>query len=274
MTRKKLLIGNWKMFKTATSARAFAQQLAGGIAPSVDKESAAAAGDSATALRSIGAGVDLAICPPFTAISALVEQLPEPMKVGAQNVHFADEGALTGEVSAAMLADAGVTYVIVGHSERRTLFGETDESVGKKVAAVVAQGLVPVVCVGENLQERDGGETATVVARQTTAAIAGLTAQEAATGVIAYEPLWAIGSGRTAEPGDAETVIAGIRSVIAQEKGEQAASQVRILYGGSVKPDNIAHFGAQPNIDGALVGGASLDADSFVRMAIKLAGGE
>ncbi|WDL98515.1 triose-phosphate isomerase [Alicyclobacillus sp. ALC3] len=254
MTRRKLLIGNWKMFKTATEARAFAADL--------NTESGAAQ-----------ASVDLAVCPPFTAISALVEALPESVKVGAQNVYFEEQGAFTGEISPAMLVDAGVTLAIVGHSERRTLFGETDAAVGQKAVAAVKHGLTPVICVGENLAERDANQTAEVVARQTRAAIAGLSAEQVAASVVAYEPVWAIGSGRTPEPGDAEAVIDGIRKVISEDKGSTAADAVRILYGGSVKPENIAAFGAQPNIDGALVGGASLDASSFARMATALAGG-
>ncbi len=256
MTRRKLLIGNWKMFKTATEARAFAAGL--------NTESGA---------KQAAASVDLAVCPPFTAISALADALPEYVKVGAQNVYFEEQGAFTGEISAAMLADNGVTFAIVGHSERRTLFGETDEAVGKKAVVAVKHGLTPVICVGENLAERDANQTAEVVARQTRAAIAGLSSEQVAASVVAYEPVWAIGSGRTPEPEDAEAVIDGIRKVISEEKGSAAAKSVRILYGGSVKPENIAAFGAQPNIDGALVGGASLEASSFARMATALSGG-
>lgn len=262
MTRKKLLIGNWKMFKTATESRTFAAALN------------SQAGAEANSAKGASASVDLAICPPFTALAALVDTLPAYVKVGAQNVYFEEQGAFTGEISPAMLADAGVTFAIVGHSERRTLFGETDEAVGKKAEAVVKHGLTPVICVGENLAERDANQTADVVARQTRAAIAGLSAEQVAASVVAYEPVWAIGSGRTPEPADAEAVIDGIRQIISQEKGPDSAQNVRILYGGSVKPENIAAFGAQPNIDGALVGGASLEATSFARMAAALAGGE
>ncbi len=248
--RRKLLIGNWKMYKTVAEARAFAErlgQLSQQLAPSND----------------------YAVCAPFTCLHILRVMLPANVRVGAQNVHPAAQGAFTGEISTAMLKEFGTTYVIVGHSERRSLFGESDEWVGEKVDAVLAADMTPVLCVGEDLAEREAGQTLAVVQRQLRAGLAHVDAGNAANIVIAYEPVWAIGTGKTASAGEAQEVIAEIRSELRNLYGETAA-QIRILYGGSVKPDNIAAICSQPDIDGALVGGASLDAESFAAMAAAL----
>ncbi|MBX5436349.1 MAG: triose-phosphate isomerase [Alicyclobacillaceae bacterium] len=254
MTRRKLLMGNWKMYKTHTEAVDFARRLA-------ERES------------ELPHGPEYAVCPPFTALASLGAALPRRVQLGAQNVHFEPQGAFTGEVSAGMLAALGVRYVIVGHSERRHIFNESDAWVRRKVRAAVSAGLIPVVCVGEDLRQRELDHTLRVVERQTLAGLAELSPQEAASCVIAYEPVWAIGSGLTPTPADADRIIRSIRDVVAAEKGEAAAAAVRILYGGSVKPDNIASFTSRPDIDGALVGGASLDPDSFLQMAEAVAEG-
>lgn len=209
-------------------------------------------------------GVEQVVCAPFTALPALAEALQGTgIALGAQNMHFEEQGAFTGEISPLMLKELGVKYVIIGHSERRQYFNETDESVNKKTRAALKHGLRPIVCVGESLEEREAGETAAVVGKQTKAALAGADAAQLADVVIAYEPIWAIGTGKSSTAADANETIAVIRRVIAEDFGEAAASVVRIQYGGSVKPDNIASFMAEPDIDGALVGGASLTADSF-----------
>jgi triosephosphate isomerase len=241
-------MGNWKMYKTVQEARSFAEQL----------------GTQAAKLTS---DIDYAIFPPFTAFHVLRVTLPTSVALGAQNMFYEAQGAFTGEISGPMLHDLGIRYVLVGHSERRNIFGETDEDVRKKVKAVVAHGMTPVLCVGENLEEKQKGSTLEVVERQVSLGLADLSSEEVANSVIAYEPVWAIGSGLTPTPEDAEAVIRAIRERVARDKGQSAAEGVRILYGGSVKPDNIASFTAQPNIDGALVGGASLEAASFVKMA-------
>ncbi len=243
------------MYKTVAEARAFAEAL-GRLSGRLSDD------------------LEYAICPPVTALQTLRVVMPTKVALGAQNVYFEPQGAFTGEVSTDMVKELGARYVIVGHSERRTLFCETDDLVQKKVQAVVAAGMVPILCVGENLVERDAGETLPVVRRQTERGLAGLSGAAVAQTVVAYEPVWAIGSGRTPSAEDAEVVIAAIRGVIAEQHGLEAAEAVRILYGGSVKPNNIAGFCGQPNIDGALVGGASLEAESFVAMAEAMAGGD
>jgi len=213
------------------------------------------------------AGVESVICAPFTALPALAEAVRgTTLKVGAQNVHFEDSGAYTGEVSGPMLKEFGVTYVIIGHSERRAYFAETDETVNKKVHAALRCGLIPIVCVGEKLEEREAGRTKDVVRVQTEGALRGLSAEEAARLVVAYEPIWAIGTGKSSTAEDANEVIGYIRSVIRDLFGAEAAERVRIQYGGSVKPDNIRSFMSQPEIDGALVGGASLDPASYIAL--------
>ncbi len=241
------------MYKTVAEARQFAEQLS---RRSTD----------------LSVDADYAVCPPFTALQALRVILPSGVLLGAQNVHPGGNGAYTGEVSVDMLAELGVHYVVVGHSERRQLFGEGDEFIAQKVEAVLQAGLIPILCVGENLNQREHGQTLQVVANQTQTALAGIASTALRALVIAYEPVWAIGSGLTPTPAEAQQVIAHIRSVVGENKGAAVASSVQILYGGSVKPGNIAGFTNQPDIDGALVGGASLAADSFADMALAMNG--
>ena len=210
--------------------------------------------------------VEVVICPPFTSlrtVETLIQSDRIPFGLGAQNVHWESSGAFTGEVSPPMLAALRVAYVVVGHSERRQLFGETDETVNKKVRAVIAAGMAPILCVGETLQERDVGATEDRVTNQIRAGLSSVGAEDAAKLVVAYEPVWAIGTGRNAEPADAGQVIALIRSTLAELYGTGLADATRIQYGGSVKAGNIRDFMAHPDIDGALVGGASLDPEEF-----------
>ncbi len=209
---------------------------------------------------------DVSVHPPFTDLRTVQTTLDVdkvPIKLGAQNCYFEDKGAFTGEVSPAMLAKLDVALVIVGHSERREAFGESDELVNKKVHAVLRHGMTPIMCVGETLDERDSGNTEAKVAGQVRAGLAGVSAEAVAAMVIAYEPIWAIGTGRNATPEDAQATTSYIRGVVAEVAGTDAAAAVRIQYGGSVKPANAAELMAQPDIDGALVGGASLEADEF-----------
>jgi triosephosphate isomerase len=211
---------------------------------------------------------DIVICPPFTAIRSIQNLLEGdriPMLLGAQTCHWDDHGAFTGEVAPPMLAKLNVSYVIVGHSERRQLFGETDEWVNKKARAILKHEMSPIVCVGETLEERERGETDARVSNQTRAAFAGIKAPEAERCVVAYEPIWAIGTGRNATPDDANATIRTIRQVVRELYGDVGGA-MRIQYGGSVKPGNIADLMAMPEIDGALVGGASLDPDDFSRI--------
>ena len=211
---------------------------------------------------------DVVVCPPFTdmrTLQTLIESDKIPIGLGAQNCHWEDQGAFTGEVSPPMLKKLFVEYVIVGHSERRQLFGETDETVNLKVAAVLKHEMTPILCVGETLEERESGRTEARVAEQTRAALQGVKADAAARCVLAYEPIWAIGTGRNATPDDANETIGSIRGVLRDLYGE-TADAIRIQYGGSVKPGNIAELMKMPEIDGALVGGASLDPDDFARI--------
>lgn len=234
------------MFKTIAEAKQFAEEAKAG---------------------SDIAGVQKVICAPYTALSALAEALQgSGLALGAQNMHFEEQGAFTGEISPSMLKEIGVEYVIIGHSERRQYFNETDETVNKKVLAALKHGLVPIICVGESLEQREAGETAKVVRTQTEAALAGLEAAQVADVVIAYEPIWAIGTGKSSSAQEANETIAVIRQVIAERFGQDAGARVRIQYGGSVKPENIASYLSQPDIDGALVGGASLDAASYLQL--------
>jgi triosephosphate isomerase len=210
--------------------------------------------------------VEVVVCPPFTALRAiqiLIESDRLRFGLGAQNVHFEEKGAFTGEISPPMLSALKVRHVIVGHSERRELFGETDETVNRKVRAVFAHGMIPILCVGETLQERDLGNTEEKVEGQVRAALAGVASEDVGKLVVAYEPIWAIGTGRNAEPADAGEVVGLIRSTLASLYSKEAADVVRVQYGGSVKPGNIREFMAHPEIDGALVGGASLDPEEF-----------
>jgi len=246
MSRTPIIAGNWKMFKTVPEAVAFVEQVKG---------------------KAEAAGVESVICAPFTALPALVEAVKgTTLKIGAQNLHFEDSGAFTGEVSGIMLKDLGVDYVIVGHSERRQYFAETDETVNKKLHAAFKHGLTPILCVGEKLEEREAGRTNEVNRTQTVAALAGLTAEQAAQVVIAYEPIWAIGTGKSSTAADANEAIAYIRSVVGELYGAEVAGKIRIQYGGSVKPNNVAEYLGQPDIDGALVGGASLEPASYVAL--------
>ncbi|CAM3767071.1 triose-phosphate isomerase [Cohnella lubricantis] len=246
MSRTPIIAGNWKMFKTVSEAVAFVNGVKG---------------------KAEVAGVESVICAPFTALPALVEAVKgTSLKVGAQNLHYEDNGAFTGEISGVMLKDLGVTYVIVGHSERRQYFNETDETVNKKLHAAFKHGLIPILCVGEKLEEREAGKTNEVNRVQTEAALAGLTAEQAAQVVIAYEPIWAIGTGKSSTATDANEAIASIRSVVSGLYGAEVAAKVRIQYGGSVKPNNVAEYLGQSDIDGALVGGASLEPDSYAAL--------
>lgn len=242
--RTPFIAGNWKLFKKQAEAHALA---------------------TAVAERTRDArGVDIAVAPVFTALTVVREALSgSRVALAAQNVYFEPQGAFTGEVSAPLLADAGCSYVIVGHSERRTLFGETDAEVRRKLQAVLASDMTPIVCVGESLAQREAGESERHVLAQVTAAISGLSERDAARLVIAYEPIWAIGTGRTASPQDAQEMHARVRQVVAYHHGAALADGMRILYGGSVKPDNARALLGEPDVDGALVGGASLDPDSF-----------
>ncbi|MDQ4068853.1 MAG: triose-phosphate isomerase [Actinomycetota bacterium] len=213
--------------------------------------------------------VDVSVHPAFTAlrsIQLLIDDQRIPIALGAQNCHWEEKGAFTGEVSVPMLAKLDVVYVIVGHSERRELMGETDDDVRRKLEAVIAGGMTPIVCVGETLEERESGDTEDKVSGQVEAALKGLPPEQVAGLVIAYEPIWAIGTGRTATPEDAQATIALIRQVVTGLFDDDVSGRLRIQYGGSVKPTNITDLMAQPDIDGALVGGASLDPDDFARI--------
>ena len=245
MARKKFVCGNWKMHKTVAEAAALVRELRAGL------------GESAGA-------VQVAVAPPFTALSAVGEALRgSPIELSAQDVHWEPQGAFTGEVSAPMLAEVGCRHGIVGHSERRQLFGETDETVRRKTGALLAAGLRPIVCVGETLAEREAGKTLAVVDRQVRAGLAGLPAASLAAITVAYEPVWAIGTGRTATSAQAQEVHAAIRGILRELAGS-VADGIRIQYGGSVKPENARELMNQPDVDGALVGGASLKAADFV----------
>ena len=244
MARKKFVCGNWKMHKTAAEARALV-------------------GDLRRLAEGLADQVEVAVAPPFTALLAAAEALKgSRIALAAQDVHWEAQGAFTGEVSAPMLAEAGCRHVIVGHSERRQLFGEDDETVRKKAGAVLAAGMHPIVCVGETLAEREAGRTLEVVSRQVRGGLSGIPSSAMAAVTVAYEPVWAIGTGRTATAAQAQEVHAAIRALLRELCGA-TADQIRIQYGGSVKPDNAAELMAQPDVDGALVGGASLKAADF-----------
>lgn len=211
--------------------------------------------------------VDIVVCPVFTALSAINDVVLESnIEMGAQNLYWEDSGAFTGEVSAPLIKDAGCKYVIIGHSERRQYFGETNQTVNKKIKAALAAGLLPIVCVGEVLEERESGKTFDVVKSQVIESLAGFSVDELSSLVIAYEPVWAIGTGKTATPDQAQEVHKFIRGIIAEIGSAEVAAGMRLQYGGSVKPDNIKELMSQEDIDGALVGGASLKSDSFVAL--------
>lgn len=245
--RTPIIAGNWKMHKTVGEAVELVKALIGGLQMGQDRE--------------------VVVCPPFTALYAVRPLLVGTgIGLGAQDVYHEREGAFTGEISPVMLVDVGCTYVIIGHSERRQYFGETDASVNRKLHAALAAGLRPIVCVGESKPQRDAGEAEPIVTAQVRAALAGVTAEQMPNVVIAYEPIWAIGTGDTATPADAQAMHLAIRGVLGELYGDSVAQAVRIQYGGSVRPDNIDELMAQPDIDGALVGGASLKAESFLRI--------
>jgi len=245
--RKPIIAGNWKMHKTLEEAVQFVEEVKGLVPPRAE--------------------VDSVICAPFLFLDRLVQNTKgTDLQIGAQNMHFADQGAYTGEVSPVMLKDLGVTYVILGHSERRQMFAETDETVNKKVLSAFARALVPIICCGETLEEREAGQTNAVVASQVEKALAGLTPDQVKAAVIAYEPIWAIGTGKSSTAEDANEVCGHIRLVVSRLFGPEAAEAIRIQYGGSVKLDNIRDFLAQEHIDGALVGGASLEPASFLQL--------
>jgi triosephosphate isomerase len=246
--RKKLIAGNWKMNTTLESGVALARKIS---------EASPAYG-----------AVDLLVCPPSVYLIPVRDALEGgDVFWGAQNMYFEANGAYTGELSAAMLKDVGATFVILGHSERRHIMGETDEQVNKKTLAAHAAGLTPIVCVGEKLEQRDAGKTAEVIRSQFDGSLKGLTAAQMAATVIAYEPVWAIGTGKVATPAQAQEVHADLRKLIASRYNADTARMVRLLYGGSVKPDNAAELLKQHDVDGALVGGACLKADDFLAIA-------
>lgn len=210
---------------------------------------------------------DILVCPAFTALNSVSKVLKgSNINLGAQNVHWEAKGAFTGEIAVPMLLDAECKYVIIGHSERRQYFGETDETVNKRIKAVFTAGLIPIACIGETLEEREKNITFNVIERQMKNGLKGLTQEQADILVIAYEPVWAIGTGKTASPQQAEEVHAYIRKLYKEMYGQDSSDKIRILYGGSVKPDNTAELMKQPNIDGALVGGASLEIESFTKI--------
>jgi triosephosphate isomerase len=246
-SRTPIIAGNWKLNLTLAQSTALA-----------------------AALRDAGAaraGREVVVAPVFTAIDAVARTLQgSDIKVAAQDVYWEELGAFTGEVSTSLLFDAGATAVIVGHSERRQLFGETDETVNRKTLAVLRTGLLPIVCVGETLAEREAGAVEAVIGRQVRAALAGVAGERVAGLALAYEPVWAIGTGRTATPAQANEVHAFVRGLISSDFGATGAARVRILYGGSVKPDNVDELMREPDIDGVLVGGAALQAASFLRI--------
>lgn len=249
MSRKPFIAGNWKMNLTRAECVALAQGVVKGAGHDSGK-------------------VELAICPPLVYLDAVAPIVKgSPIGLGAQNVYFEGNGAFTGEVSAAMLTDLGCRYVILGHSERRALMGETDSVVFKKTLAALAAGLCPIVCVGETLAQRESGKTTEVVRSQFLGSVGELSKDQAAKIVIAYEPVWAIGTGKVATPAQAEEVHADLRKLIASHFGQAISDGMRIQYGGSVKPENAKELLGQPNIDGALVGGASLKAESFLGIA-------
>ncbi len=244
--RKPIIAGNWKMNKTPSEAITLINELK----PLVKD-----------------ADVEVVVCVPFVCIPAVSEALKGTnIKLGAQNMHWEESGAYTGEVAPGMLKELGVEYVIIGHSERREYFAETDETVNKKVLSAFSHGITPIVCVGETLEQREEGVTKELVEKQTKAALSGLDKEEVEKIVIAYEPIWAIGTGKTASSEDANEVIGYIRSVIADIYGNDVAQKVRIQYGGSMKPENAAELMAMPEIDGGLVGGASLKAEDFAKI--------
>ncbi len=245
--REKIFAGNWKMNKTLAETEAFLQEFVN--------------------YPGIGRGHQVLFFPPFTALVLMKELIGSvPIQWGSQNMHSKDSGAFTGEISPLMLAELGCSHVLIGHSERREIFGESDAMVAEKIAAAHKHGFKPMVCVGETLEERKGGQADVKVLRQVDSALADLTAEQAARQSFAYEPIWAIGTGLNASSGDAQTMCALIRKRVTEKVSEDVSAAMPILYGGSVKPGNIAEYLQQPDIDGALVGGASLKPDSFLEI--------
>jgi triosephosphate isomerase (TIM) len=250
--RRKMLAGNWKMNLTPSEGRLLIRALRADL----DRDAALLARDR-----------DVMVAPPFVALPAASQELAgSNIALGAQNMHFEDKGAFTGEIAPSMLKAVGVTHVILGHSERRHIFGEGDEAVNRKVRAAVAHRLVPILCVGETQQEHDTGRTTEVILRQTLNGLEGLSPQDVAQAILAYEPVWAIGTGHNATPAQASLAHGAIRHALAERFGRECAEAIRILYGGSVTPENADALIASHDIDGALVGGASLKADSFARI--------
>ena len=249
--RKKIIAGNWKMNKTGAEAASFVRDLK---------------------IKTLNINkTEIIVCPPFTALAPVHEMLKESrIKMGAQNVHWEPDGAYTGEVSAEMIENAGCKYVIIGHSERRQYFGETNQSVNKKIRRTLTTSLLPIFCIGETLQQRQDGQTNEIVKKQLIEGLADLSSDQMKRIVLAYEPVWAIGTGLTATPEQAEEVHQFIRELIGERFNTQFAEVASILYGGSAKPDNIKELLSKQNIDGGLIGGASLKVDSFVAM-IKIA---
>lgn len=247
------IAANWKMHKTTHESLAYVRELSA----------------ATKALK----GVEIIVAPPFTALATAAEAARNTqVGIAAQNMHFEKKGAFTGEISADMVKDAGASYVIIGHSERRQFFGETDATVNRKVQAALAADLVPIVCIGETLSEREGGQTPTVLDRQIKDGLDGLSGDQVAEIIIAYEPVWAIGTGKTATPEEADEAHRHIRTRLRQWFGGAAADACRIQYGGSVKPDNIKALIGLPDVDGALVGGASLEVQSFLEIVRGAAG--
>jgi len=247
--RTPIIAGNWKMYKTNSEAVDLVKNLINLVCDANN--------------------VEVVVCPPFTALESISELLTSGQTnvgLGAQNMHWEDEGAYTGEISPLMLKELKVKYVIIGHSERRAYFNEDDESVNRKVKAAFSHDLNPIVCVGESLEERENGMTQKVVQRQIFEGLKDLSADDAKSLVVAYEPIWAIGTGKSATAQDANDVIRHIRAVIGSMFGPEFAKELRIQYGGSVKPENVSELMDEPDIDGALVGGASLDAASFAKI--------
>lgn len=245
--RKPIIAGNWKMFKVREEVLAFVLAVNKNL-PSNEV-------------------VDTVICAPALYLRDLVKRQGENLRIGAQNMHFEEQGAFTGEIAPSMLETTGVEYVIIGHSERRAMFNETDEACNKKLHSAFKHNLVPILCVGESLEEREGAKTEEVIKNQVQLDLAGLTVEQVKELVIAYEPIWAIGTGRTATPEMANETCGFIRQTVANLFGQEAADAIRIQYGGSVKTGNIKELMAQPHIDGALIGGASLIAEDFIYLA-------
>ena len=245
--RKQLLAGNWKMHRTVAESTALAAEL--------------------RRLLSMQRDCEIVVAPVFTALQPVAKKLEGcHIAVAGQNCHFEAQGAFTGEISAPMLKEAGASHVILGHSERRALFGDTDELIAKRLRAALTAGLLPIVCIGETLQQREGNQTNAVLEAQLAGSLAGINAEEFDGIIIAYEPVWAIGTGKVASPAQAQETHAFVRSALAKTFGREHAERTRILYGGSVKADNAQELLACPDIDGALVGGASLDAQSFTQI--------